>query len=327
MIKLKLRLPSSATEIVTFEDDAVIGELVAKLLSFNELADTEFQVKVGFPPKQIDLSNEGVFLTESVRSGDQLTVTAMSTVSSALPADIMKMADSFGSSVQAPSLAKRETSDDKRPPEAQCGPESVVVLRVMEDDNSCLFRAIGYSILHNLDTMHELRSLVASAIVEDPIEYSDAVLGRPRAQYCEWITRDNSWGGAIEISILANHFDITINSIDVATGRVDSFNPGKPTFIVVIYSGIHYDSLALAPAGVEGMAEFDQTVFDSGLIGDQVMASAEDLVGQLKKKHYYTDTASFSIRCNVCGQVLKGQKQTQSHSNSTGHTSFQEVNS
>ncbi|KAK9321760.1 hypothetical protein V1517DRAFT_261703 [Lipomyces orientalis] len=339
-MKLKLRLPSSASQVITLSDDAVVSDLLMEVRLLDELKDaTELQFKSGFPPKPLDLSNNSAKLMElGVRSGDQLIVSAAS-VAVELPDEVRKLAAGLGESLPRnspapaqptsapPSTPTQQKKDDvTRPPEVPCGPDNVVVLRVMDDDNSCLFRAIGYALLRNLDTMHELRSLVAAAIWEDPIEYSDVVLGKPREEYCKWISKSNSWGGAIEIAVLAKHFDITICSIDVATGRVDSFNPDRPTFIILVYSGIHYDTVALAPEGVDGMYEFDQTVFDNDAAGQQVLTAADDLAALLRRKHYFTDTAGFSIKCEVCGSVFRGERQAQSHSESTGHAQFQEIN-
>jgi ubiquitin thioesterase OTU1 len=86
----------------------------------------------------------------------------------------------------------------------------------MPDDNSCLFRAFGTAVLPGDDlTMTELRSLVASAIQADRETYTKVVLEQEPDQYCRWIQTEDAWGGAIELTILSQHFDIEICSIDV----------------------------------------------------------------------------------------------------------------
>ena len=42
---------------------------------------------------------------------------------------------------------------------------------------------------------NEMRQLAASIITSEPHKYSDAVLGRPRDEYVQWILKDESWGG------------------------------------------------------------------------------------------------------------------------------------
>jgi len=94
---------------------------------------------------------------------------------------------------------------------------SLLVLRVMPDDNSCLFRAFGTAVLPTGDdaSMPELRSLVASYIQADPETYSKVVLEQNPDDYCRWIQTPDAWGGFIEMGILSKHFEIEICSIDV----------------------------------------------------------------------------------------------------------------
>ena len=47
----------------------------------------------------------------------------------------------------------------------------------------------------------------------------------PRDQYMSTILKPSMWGGAIELGVLANHFNTEIASIDVETGRIDQFSP------------------------------------------------------------------------------------------------------
>lgn len=62
-------------------------------------------------------------------------------------------------------------------------------------DNSCLFSSIDF-VLHNgkLDVSSNklFRNLIAKKIEADQIRYSDAVLGRTNADYCQWIRRGKS---------------------------------------------------------------------------------------------------------------------------------------
>lgn len=87
----------------------------------------------------------------------------------------------------------------------------------------------------------------------------------PPAQYIATISKPSTWGGAIELSILAKHYRVEIASIDVETGRIDRFTPpsesGTPSMrTVLIYSGIHYDAATLAPMP-DAPPEWHQTQF------------------------------------------------------------------
>ena len=49
------------------------------------------------------------------------------------------------------------------------------------------------------------RQVIVDTVAGDPDEYSEAFLGKPNAVYCAWILDPKSWGGAIELSILARY--------------------------------------------------------------------------------------------------------------------------
>lgn len=215
------------------------------------------------------------------------------------------------------------------------------VLRVMPDDNSCLFRAFGTAVLPGDDlSMTELRSLVASTIQEQPDVYSQVVLEQKPDEYCRWIQTENAWGGAIELGILSKYFDIEICSIDVQVNlyhifdsasclqwclqslRVDRFNEGRPTRCILVYSGIHYDTIVQSPSDpphtrANSPPEFDKRVWDAD--DDQILIKSQDLCQKLQAKHYYTDTGGMAIKCNECGWIGYGEKQAAGHAQQTNH--------
>lgn len=201
-----------------------------------------------------------------------------------------------------------------------------VVLRVMPDDNSCLFRAFGSAFFGIMDNMTELRSIVASHIQENQDEYSEVVLEQPPDDYCRWIQTENAWGGAIELNVLSRHFGIEICSIDVQTLRVDGFNEGVGKRCILVYSGIHYDTIALSqsdPYSAFAQPEEDVKIFDAK--DDDVLVAALELCGELKKRHYFTDTAAFRLRCNICRNTFVGEDGATDHASKTGHYDFSEA--
>ncbi|KAH7057985.1 hypothetical protein BKA57DRAFT_531285 [Linnemannia elongata] len=201
--------------------------------------------------------------------------------------------------------------------------QGLLVLREVEDDNSCLFNAIAYTLDPSMKSnVQGLRQIVAKTIDANPDAYPDVVLGRPRKEYCEWIKKENSWGGAIELAIFSDHYKIEIDSIDVSTTRVDRFGEGQYSQrALVMYSGIHYDAVALTPS-LDIPAECDQTQFDTS--SEDILTAGIQLAAKLKQAHKYTDLATFTLRCSVCQIGLKGEKDAQQHAQSTMHTSFEE---
>ncbi|KAG0309857.1 ubiquitin-specific protease otu1, partial [Linnemannia gamsii] len=203
--------------------------------------------------------------------------------------------------------------------------QGLLVLREVEDDNSCLFNAIAYTLDPSMKTnVQGLRQIVAKAIDTNPDAYPDVVLGRPRKEYCEWIKKENSWGGAIELAIFSDYYKIEIDSIDVSTNRVDRFGNVEregqyDQRALVMYSGIHYDAVALTPS-LDIPAECDQTQFETA--SEDILTAGIQLASKLKQAHKYTDLATFTLRCSVCQIGLKGEKDAQQHAQSTMHTSL-----
>lgn len=86
----------------------------------------------------------------------------------------------------------------------------ILLKQVVAADNSCLFTSIGFLVSGKVDTSigPYLRQIIASAVHNEKEVYSDAILGRPNADYVAWIMQESSWGGAIEVSILSAHYGI-----------------------------------------------------------------------------------------------------------------------
>lgn len=198
-----------------------------------------------------------------------------------------------------------------------------LLLRIMPDDNSCLFRAVAAAMMPGLDTMTELRSIIAQTIQSNPDKYPKVVLeNKEPNEYCRWIQTEDAWGGQIELDILARQLDVEICSIDVKSLRVDYYNEGSANRCIVVYSGIHYDTIALNP--FNSPPEDDVKVFPNG-IKNEVLPQAVQLCSMLKDRNYYTDTAQFLIKCQICGEICKGEEGATKHASKTGHYSFGEA--
>ncbi|MCJ1459414.1 ubiquitin-specific protease otu1 [Mycoblastus sanguinarius] len=205
---------------------------------------------------------------------------------------------------------------------------STLLLRIMPDDNSCLFRAFNTAFFGAMDNMQELRSIITQNIQAKPNTYSAVVLDQAPDDYCRWIQTEDAWGGAIELDILSKHFEIEICSIDVQTLRTDRYNEDMPQRCILVYSGIHYDTIALSPSDppykhAYAPPEFDTKIFDAE--DSMVLERAVELCRVLQGRHYYTDTAGFSVKCNVCGKVTVGERGATDHAKATGHYDFGEA--
>lgn len=331
-MRIRVRGPSGQSTI-SLDDSASIKDLQDQIAEKTGLAT--FDVKYGYPLKPLELDNypsdQKITETGLSLNGESLIVAQKegatrpaSDDAPSKPATSTRPAPSQQSMPQEP---KEGTADD--PPEI-ASPEhaGTFVLRVMPDDNSCLFRAVGAAVMGDMDTMVELRSIIAGAIQSNPTEYSAAILGKKPDEYCTWIQNEDSWGGAIELKILSEYFNIEICSIDVQTLNMFQFNEGAPTRCIVVYSGIHYDVLALSPSDppythANPLAHGDTKIFEA--VDPVVLAKAKELCQVLQGKHYYTDTSGFTVRCNSCGGTFTGERGATKHAAETGHYDFGEA--
>ncbi|KAK2750898.1 ubiquitin-specific protease otu1 [Onygenales sp. PD_40] len=334
-MRIRIRGPEGQSTI-TLDESATIQELRAKISEKTALVS--FDVKYGYPPEPLHLDQFGStqVLTDigTNLDGQQLTISKRETGNAPQPAaasssQARHSTRSSGPGVQSPeplSLTRKQNAAvENDPPEIHV-PErgGAIVLRVMPDDNSCLFRAVGSAVLREMDTMTELRGVIADTIQAQPDIYPAVVLGQPPDNYCQWIKSEDSWGGQIELNILSQYFDMEICSIDVQSLRVDRYNEGRPFRCIIVYSGIHYDTIALSPYSHSyDSVQSDKTTFDAA--DSLILEKAVALCQILREKHYFTDTASFRIKCNRCGGLFVGERGASQHAAETGHSDFGEA--
>lgn len=188
-MRLRIRGPSGATS-VTISDNATWGELRSAISEKTSVPD--FDVKYGYPPKALDTTsfvNETSLADIGVRlDGEQLTIMPRDLHSSlsldnstpaplgnallpALeniippkhqPGDFPSGSGKQESRAAPLSLTRKQNNSMDDPPEIPLPSlEGVLVLRVMPDDNSCMFRALGSAVLGDaLDGMNEVHLFI-----------------------------------------------------------------------------------------------------------------------------------------------------------------------
>ena len=359
-MRIRLRHPGGQATI-TLPSTAKIADLENEISAKTGLHD--FDLKYGYPPQQLSLQhymkNRLLSDTGIKFDGEQLIVSQKYPHTLDPPDSVVQQTPrptpdpqsettklpmtepfTFGEAGTAPQKLSRKLNNpltlSRKPNEMEQDPPDVplparnatLVLRIMPDDNSCLFRAFNTAFFGCMDNMHELRSIIAQGVQADPDTYSAVVLEQTPDDYCRWITTEDSWGGSIELNILSQHFEIEICSIDVQSLRVDHFNEGRPTRCILVYSGIHYDAIALSPSDPPHMhsttsPDFDMRVFQSS--DEEILQTAITLCSNLQKRHYFTDTSKFSIRCTRCSAMMSGERAATLHAKQTGHTDFGEA--
>ncbi|KAF8541951.1 hypothetical protein BDD12DRAFT_730565 [Trichophaea hybrida] len=326
-MRLKIRSPAG-TQVLTLPEDATISTLLTEIRQATFISG-DLDIKYGYPPKPLQISDHSssTLLSELPMKlqGEQLIILSSESAGGDLQGTGAGIIKDASTANQPLSLARATPKFNKDDPPDVVLPNGrgTIVLRVMEDDNSCLFRALSYVLTGSMMSVVELRQLVAETIQANSDKYNEVVLEQKVDAYCEWIKMESSWGGGIELGIFADFFDVEICTIDVATGSLVRFNEGKDRRVIVVYSGIHYDALALSPLGASVHdSDRDEMVFDKN---DQVvLVAAQELCTKLRQKHYFTDTKNFSVKCNNCQKLMKGQKEAVAHAAATGHTNFGE---
>ncbi|KIW27944.1 uncharacterized protein PV07_07639 [Cladophialophora immunda] len=355
-MRVRIRGPSGKSSTVSLDESATV-ETLRKTIT-TETSLSSFEVKYGYPPKtlsldqlppskllselDIKLNGEQLIINEvkpPSQKGDSQPTSSDPLTSAPRAAESSRHYGSTstafsGTSKPTPkaqeasaaplSLSRKQNAEMADPPEIWCPDlQGTLVLRIMPDDNSCLFRAVASAVLSDMDAVTELRSIIAQNIQANPEKYTKAILDNKEPDaYCRWIQTEDAWGGQIELDILSRQFDVEICSIDVQSLRVDRYNEAATSRCFIVYSGIHYDTIALSVHGEPPEADVKQFVQP---LSDEVLPHAIALCQKLQAKHYYTDTAGFKLRCNDCGVTCTGEAGAMKHAEQTGHMNFGEA--
>ncbi|PHZ14864.1 OTU-domain-containing protein [Rhizopus microsporus ATCC 52813] len=229
-MRLRIRHANGIATLNNVSNEQTIAELKQQILQTLQLSSTYgIQISGGYPPKPIT-DDTLVIQSSGLRDGDTLNV---------------KITES---TVQQVETTSSESSLKLVKEGVVQTPNGFLTLRTMEDDNSCLFRSIGYVLSRDTSIANELRHVIVERIKADPISYPDVLLGNRfknsslLEKYIQWIQKPTSWGGAIELSIFSSFFNVEIDSIDVQTGRIDKFGEGSyDERVLIVYSGIRND--------------------------------------------------------------------------------------
>ncbi|KPP66732.1 ubiquitin thioesterase OTU1-like [Scleropages formosus] len=303
MLRLRCKAKNGTHLMQGLTHQSCVQELKDKVEELTGIPCNVQKIMVGYPPSSLDLRNGEAHLKDyPIKSGDTLII---------------------------------EEEKNKPKPQASAaggkGPQlesqPVLARHVVPADNSCLFTSIYYVVeggVYDPGCAPEMRNLIAQIVASNPSAYSEAVLGKNNEEYCAWIRRDDTWGGAIEVSILSKFYQCEICVVDTQTVRVDRFgeDAGYQKRVLLIYDGIHYDPLQRETPGAEG-APPPQTIFSTA--DDVVLAQALELADEARRKRQFTDVNRFALRCMVCQMGLVGQAEAREHAKETGHANFGEV--
>ena len=196
--------------------------------------------------------------------------------------------------------------------------------RYVDADNSCLFSSIGYLIDNknfSETTRLQYRQLLANYL--EGITIDAVTLGMSKEEYIESIQNPSTWGGAIELKLFSDMFQIEIASIDVQSNRVDIFGQDKnyPQRIYVLYNGVHYDPLVMAYT--EDNVD-DITSFESD--DSQTLIEFQNYVKVFNEVGDFVDPKNMNhFECDACKSVFESQMEAYEHANNFQHWNFNEI--
>ncbi|XP_017134934.1 ubiquitin thioesterase OTU1 [Drosophila miranda] len=320
-----------------------LGELKTRIAQATAIQELQLHVLVGYPPKPLDLSenreNENL-KTVGINSGETLIVEEKAGAAAPTPSAIASgsgsstMEDdealarqvSSGGSIETGALNIVQSLEPVISPE-ESGPNGIfngiLLKKVVPADNSCLFTSIRFVLNGKVDNegSEMMRHIIAQEVSADTQQYNDAVLGKSNSDYCAWIQKADSWGGAIEVSILSNYYGIEIDVVDIQNAIINRFGEDKNfgLRVFLLFDGIHYDPLYMETQQNSGPA----TIFPVEEMG--VYQQAEQIANEAKSSRQFTNVDKFTLRCMDCDVMLVGQVQAQEHAKETHHENFEEI--
>ncbi|KAF0977298.1 hypothetical protein FDP41_003951 [Naegleria fowleri] len=253
-MKFRVSLPQSAPIVIDLpqlqsDTTATLDDLVNSLLMHDSiptsLKQCAISLKVGFPPTKVDLLKNGSSTLKDLKiaNGEKIIIE-----------------EDTGSSGK---IVKGTNVGPYVPPSTNVG---YFVRRKQPSDNSCLFHSLSYVLNgKNNGKVKELREICAHYVAENPKVYTTEFLGMRNIEYANWILHEDTWGGAIEISILSAYYKVRIIAFDTTTCREDVYGSDHDEYTamaLIIYTGDHYDALCLNPNGEEGSPDKDIVLFN-----------------------------------------------------------------
>ncbi len=311
MLRVKAKDGQHVLKQLTLQ--STIGDLKEQISKLTNIPAMVLKILQGYPPKPMDLSNNDIVLSEvPLRSGDTLIV------------EEDQSAKIEQARLQAEIEQKRNENILR---EVQSQYESgggILTRQVVPANNSCLFTSVHF-VMENgkldLENAPSMRKLIATIVSGDKDTYNEAFLGRTNENYCSWIMDNESWGGAIEVSILSKYYNTEIDVVDTQSIRIDRFGEDQSYYrrALLIYDGIHYDPLMLESVDPSIPPKTLFSTADEG-----ILQMALELAAEAKASRQFTDVSQFSLRCLICQKALKGQSEAQGHAKTTGHINFGE---
>ncbi|KAH8270359.1 hypothetical protein KR018_008716 [Drosophila ironensis] len=323
---VKLKSKKGQFIVNDLNENTTLAELKRRIADATAIQAPQLHVLVGYPPKPLDLSQQReqeALKAVGINSGETLIVeekAAQAPTTSARNSTLENEEDATAAAAAATAQAQ-DNSLLAAPTNGDFN--GILLKKVVPADNSCLFTSIRFALNGRVDNegSEMMRHIIAQEVAADTQQYNDAVLGKSNAEYCSWIQKADSWGGAIEVSILSNYYGIEIDVVDIQNAIINRFGEDKNfgLRVFLLFDGIHYDPLYMETAQSSAPA----TIFPVEEMG--VFQQAKQLANEAKSSRQFTNVDKFTVRCMQCDVMLVGKDQAQRHAEETGHNQFGEI--
>lgn len=259
-ISVRIRTPkSSAPEQLELNLSGTWGEVAALLSERSGVALERLRVLAGFPPKPVELAADSPVSALKLRANDILII------------------QEGEAKVQLGNTGERYV-----PPTSE---RAHFTRRRCPADNSCLFHACAYVLRDKSRTEGpRIRQECVQAILAHPEMFNVNTLGMDPVAYASRMTQKDEWGGAIELEVLSFLYRTEIFALDLQSATVQRFGTdmGYTVRVFLVYTGNHYDCIAMNPMYNSTSEREDQTLFNSR--DENVLARAKRFVADEGQK-------------------------------------------
>ena len=192
-------------------------------------------------------------------------------------------------------------------------------------DHSCLFSSLVFltsppEIFEGRSSRSSaitaLRKYCAEVVLGDEDEWPEWKIGRSPKDYAAWIQKPDSWGGEIELIILAQKLQVEVSVINMTSQNIITYGTETASKgrVHLLYTGQHYDPIVsvtedgktekILPAsiGTAGSSE-------AGADDLKALAKEANDDAQRRKRQRIVK----KIKCTDCGAVLDNASAFQAH--------------
>ncbi|KAK6851947.1 hypothetical protein PG995_012072 [Apiospora arundinis] len=326
-LTIRFRIPTGLGQ-VTLEENATVSQLFEAIEK--ETGGKIATIKYGWPTASLTLAADAATTVDSLKLQKERLTIVMAEKSEPEPPQAAPRA-----CFRAAASSRQGPPNEQDPPTVRLPTGNDLVLRVMADDNSCMYTAMMPIIRNSaqergidVSTAGALRQVIGQQILSQPDTYTALVLEKAPSAYVNNLLNPQSWGGSIELNVLSELFDIEICIVSVSSGSVIYQGEGQhERRCVILWSGIHYDRVVetlFSGAADTGDTEFDVCTWDCAT-SDHILKGALEMAAILKENNYAHDSNAAVYSCSQCGWVGQGEKELIKHCKATGHSEIQTI--